>query len=98
MSTEGTIGRTGHLHVAVDRLSAVHGGSESRFPINRDHSNLVKFSENDSDYHTVASYLNEVADALSTVEISPSRKVDVKKMSQDTRSPASTLNQYSSTF
>ena len=98
MSTDGIICRTGDLHVAVDRHSAVHGGSESRFPINRDHSNLVKFSENDSDYHTVASYLNEVADALSAVEISPSRKVDVNKMSQDISSRTSKLNQYSSMF
>jgi hypothetical protein len=84
--------------VAVDRVSAVHEGSESRFPINRDHSNLVKFSENDPDYHAVASYLNEIADALSSLDVSHPGKADVKEISQGIRSPASLSNQYYSTF
>lgn len=72
MSIEGNLARSGNPHVAVDRFSAVYRGSESRFPINRDHSNLVKFSGNDPDYDTVASYLNEIAESLSLPEIIPS--------------------------
>jgi hypothetical protein len=92
VSAEGSITRTGQPHVAVDRLSAVHGGSESRFPINKDHSNLVKFSENDSDYHTVVSYLNEIAGSLSPQEISHFGEVDMKKINQDMRSQPSQSN------
>jgi hypothetical protein len=65
MSSEGTLCRTSDPHVAVNRLSAIHRSSENRFPINRDHADLVKFSEHDADYDVVVSYLHELADSLS---------------------------------
>jgi hypothetical protein len=87
MSAEGNIARIGDPHIAVDRFSAVYRGSESRFPINKDHSNLVKFSENDSDYHTIASYLNEIAESLSLPAVIIPGDLDIGD-SQDVTSSA----------
>jgi hypothetical protein len=83
MSAEGNLARVGDPHVAVDRLSAVHRGSESRFPINKDHSDLVKFSENDQDYYAVASYLTEIADSFASAAMVSSGETEVVAVTGD---------------
>jgi hypothetical protein len=53
----------GLLAVLVDRHSATHGReweSDGQFiqPVNRNHSELVKFSNHDDDYQTVLRHLS----------------------------------------
>ena len=53
----------GPLAVLVDRHSATHGReweSDGQFiqPVNRNHSELVKFSKHDDDYQTVLRHLS----------------------------------------
>ena len=71
-SSEGNLARTGDTHVAVNRLSAVYQSSERQFSIDKDHSNIVKFSRNDPVYDIVALWLNEIADSLNLLEINGS--------------------------
>jgi hypothetical protein len=94
VSAEGNLARIGNAHVAVDRLSAVHRGSESRFPINKDHSNLVKFSENDPNYHVVASYLREIAESLESQEPTSSSVNSDERADQDLEAPPGPLISY----
>lgn len=76
------------MHVAVNRLSAVHRGSEGRFPINKDHSNLVKFSQNDPDYSILVSYLHEIASSFSSLDQAPPGDVKYETVSGSIIAPA----------
>jgi hypothetical protein len=48
--------------VLVTRDSAIQSGSEAVIPINKDHSNLVKFAEADPDLLAVVQYLQNKTD------------------------------------
>lgn len=76
ISAEGSVARTGGLHVAVNRLSAVHRDSKAQIPINKDHSNLVKFSQNDPDYDIIVFHLHEIATLICPLDQIPSTIFD----------------------
>lgn len=59
---DGTFARHGKREILVSRESAVQAGSDNLdvFPINRDHSNIVKFSPDDSNYGVVLACLRRI--------------------------------------
>jgi hypothetical protein len=77
MSELGRWERTGAYEILVDRDSAIQTGSQEPqdvFPINEDHSNMVKFSDGDGTYLTILNYLEDLLE-LSAVQ-NPSWAVD----------------------
>ncbi|KAI9694157.1 MAG: hypothetical protein M1822_003428 [Bathelium mastoideum] len=65
MSCQGDLGRTGDQYVAVKRNSAVHRYSEIWLPINRDHSDIVKFPRHNPDYEAVVAFLYNIVNSSS---------------------------------
>ena len=65
---------TGEPAVLVDPFSATQG-STTRFdlPMNRTHSDLVKFSAHDEDYERVLAHLRTCVDAATNTTASRSR-------------------------
>ncbi|KAI9736325.1 MAG: hypothetical protein M1834_001211 [Cirrosporium novae-zelandiae] len=59
LSPSGTWSRTGRLEVLVNRESAIQQQSnqQDHFPINENHSDMVKFAEDDANYKAIMSYL-----------------------------------------
>ncbi|KAI1628570.1 hypothetical protein EDD37DRAFT_13015 [Exophiala viscosa] len=65
-TSPGVWARVGDPVILVPRESAIQKGSrnpEDVFPIDRDHSNLVKFSEDDIHYVTLQRFLREIPDS-----------------------------------
>jgi hypothetical protein len=50
----------------VEKASAIHRGSRAFdiFPINADHSNMVKFGEDSPDYRAIAASLQEIQESV----------------------------------
>ncbi|KAK9413454.1 putative NACHT domain-containing protein [Seiridium unicorne] len=82
---EGAWERTGAEEILVTQRSAarglyqVHSRSHSIFPINENHSNMVKFSENDPDYNIVVDKLVQIVAQLKAVAADISQSLDAPK-------------------
>jgi hypothetical protein len=62
MSDVGVWERKGPYELLVDQESAVQSDSDPQdcFPINEDHSDMVKFSDDSPEYRIVVRYLNTI--------------------------------------
>jgi hypothetical protein len=62
MSDVGVWERKGSYELLVDQESAVQSDSDPQdcFPINEDHSDMVKFSDDSPEYRIVVRYLNTI--------------------------------------
>ena len=62
MSELGNWERTGPYELLVDKQSAVQDDSNPHdcFPINEDHSDMVKFSDDSPEYHIVIRFLHSL--------------------------------------
>src|SRR2546423_13073826 len=60
MTETGTWERKGPYELLVDRNSAIQADSDpgNCFPINEDHSDMVKFADDSSEYRVVIGFLN----------------------------------------
>ena len=69
----GVWDRSGPYEVLVTRLSAIQRGTEPLdiFPINEDHSDIVKFSEQDASYEVVHFRIREMELSLNKLSSSP---------------------------
>jgi hypothetical protein len=58
--------RSGPYEVLVSTESAIHRASKpvDIFPINQDHSNMVKFNEDDADYQVIAANIFAICKGL----------------------------------
>ena len=72
------MGRTGDPYIALNRSSAVHRCSEKKMSVNGDHSDIVKFSRDDADYHVIVSWLHKVATPVSLSDQSLSNDVAIE--------------------
>ncbi|KAH8745420.1 hypothetical protein F5882DRAFT_262810, partial [Hyaloscypha sp. PMI_1271] len=73
-SENGEWTRTGPYEILVDRESAIQDGSRpsDAFPINQDHSGMVKFAEDDPSYRIVVGYMLDIWRDLKPQQKSPS--------------------------
>ncbi|KAI0896566.1 hypothetical protein F4806DRAFT_508444 [Annulohypoxylon nitens] len=73
--SDGKWSRTGPKEILVTPESATRGlyGDDTKrnsiFPINKDHSDIVKFSENDSDYLVIVRQLNQMFSLRDTARV-----------------------------
>ena len=73
MSELGQWERNGAYEILVDRNSAIQAGSQEPqdvFPINEDHSNMVKLSDGDGTYLTILSYLEDLLESSAVQNLS----------------------------
>ncbi|KAI1442947.1 hypothetical protein F5Y02DRAFT_395013 [Annulohypoxylon stygium] len=77
---DGKWSRTGPKEILVTPESATRGlyGDDTKrnsiFPINKDHSDIVKFSENDSDYLVIVRQLNQMFSLRDTTRVTEARE------------------------
>jgi hypothetical protein len=66
MSELGNWERTGPYELLVDKQSAVQADSNPQdcFPINEDHSDMVKFSDDSPEYHIVIRFLHSLLPSM----------------------------------
>ena len=63
VQADGTVLRTGTSEVLVQRESAIQRGSrdpQDVFHIDKDHSNMVKFEQDDINYFVVRNFIQDV--------------------------------------
>ncbi|KAF3019707.1 hypothetical protein E8E14_007710 [Neopestalotiopsis sp. 37M] len=94
-NTHGAWERTGPEEILVTQHSAacglyeVHSRSDSIFPINENHSNMVKFAENDPDYNIVVNKLVQIVAQMKDVP-SHTSELEVSKAQNPTPDPKAT--------
>ena len=85
MTETGTWERKGPYELLVDRNSAIQADSDpgNCFPINEDHSDMVKFADDSSEYRVVIGFLNTLIQVAPTNPIhSPGSELPGPRKSQ----------------